>query len=68
MYNIPGVPKQLTILLTSHYQVLAEAEDAEDRTATLRAQCEQNEDLRDFDEADPIEGETPLVGHSDHII
>ena len=42
-------------------QVLAQAEDAEDVLAADRAIGEIREEMNDFDEDIPIEGEAPLV-------
>ena len=41
--------------------MLADAEDAEDRSAAQRATTEQSQDMCDFDEDVVIEGEPPMV-------
>ena len=41
--------------------MLADAEDAEDRSAAQRATTEQSQDMCDFDEEVAIEGEPAMV-------
>ncbi|XP_063676027.1 helicase SRCAP-like isoform X3 [Bolinopsis microptera] len=60
-------PKHRTISKKDLEQVLADAEDVEDRSAAQRATTEQSQDMCDFDEEVAIEGE-PAMSEADKDI
>ena len=60
VYSLQHIENSMFLCLLPR-QVLADAEDAEDRSAAQRATTEQSQDMCDFDEDVVIEGEPAMV-------